>query len=166
MKMRLLKLNPNLLLRMIHGKKPSIPSNLPEDIELIDVKYDLISGKILMIIRSDNFEDIPESYPIPEFNLKYFESSKNKVNISAPSKPRENLTKLNIESVNQEIISYQKEFSPEQRELLSFKIDGSFLIVKPVQYLKKEWNEINEVVKNIGGEWIKGSIISYWKIPI
>jgi hypothetical protein len=166
MKMRLLKINPTLLMQILQGKKKSITSNLPNDLELIDIKYDLFSGQVLVVIRSDDFEDIKQPYPIPNFNLKYVESPKNNSKLLVETKPEIKLTKVRSVNVNQDISAYEKEFSPEQRELLSFKIEGDFLIVKPVQYLKKEWNEINEVVKNIGGEWIKGSIISYWKIPI
>lgn len=165
MKMRLLKLKPNFLMRLLQGKEQSISSNLPNETELIDIKYDLLSGIVLIIIRNDNFEDIAECYPIPEFNLKYTQPTEKDTKIVRP-KPKIKLVKQSGNRRNQDISAYQREFSPEQRELLSFKIEGDYLVVKPVKYLKKEWNEINEVVKNIGGEWIKGSIISYWKIPI
>ena len=55
--------------------------------------------------------------------------------------------------------------SPDQRKLLSFKVEGEFVIVKPVQFLKEEWEDINEVVRSCGGRWVKGDIISYWEIP-
>ena len=164
--MRLLKLDPTFLMELLQGKKKSIASNLPTDIELIDIKYDLFSGKVLVVIRSDNFDDVAKSYPIPDLNLDSVKSTKKNSKLLADSKQETKVTKTRSVNVDQDINAYQKEFSPEQRELLSFKIEGDYLIVKPVQYLKKEWNEINEVVKNIGGEWIKGSIISYWKIPI
>jgi hypothetical protein len=38
-------------------------------------------------------------------------------------------------------------------------------VVKPVQFLKAEWEDINEVVRSLGGKWVKGDIISYWEIP-
>jgi hypothetical protein len=60
----------------------------------------------------------------------------------------------------------EEEFTPEQRKLLSFKVEGDFVIVKPIQYLKAEWNELNEVVRSLGGKWVKGDIISYWEIPL
>ena len=59
----------------------------------------------------------------------------------------------------------EEEFSPEQRELLSFTVDGDCVIVKPVQYLKDEWNEINDVVRSLGGRWVKGDFSSYWVVP-
>ena len=82
------------------------------------------------------------------------------------SKPKPKVAETPSVNSNKIISAYQKEFNPEQIELLNFSVKGDYLIVKPAQYLKNEWNEINKVVKNIGGEWIKGSIISYWKIPI
>jgi hypothetical protein len=166
MKMRLLKLEPAFLLKILQGKKESIISNLPSDVELIEIKYDLFSSKVLVVVRSDNFEDLADSYPIPEFNLKFTQSIKKPAIITTAPKSEVKIKREKKVTVNQDILAYQKEFSPEQRKLLRFKIDGDYLIVKPATYLKKEWNEINEVAKNIGGEWVKGSIISYWKIPI
>jgi hypothetical protein len=166
MKMRLLKIEPAFLLKILQGKKESIISNLPSDVELIEIKYDLFSSKVLVVVRSDNFEDLADSYPIPEFNLKFTQSIKKPAIITTAPKSEVKIKREKKVTVNQDILAYQKEFSPEQRKLLRFKIDGDYLIVKPATYLKKEWNEINEVAKNIGGEWVKGSIISYWKIPI
>jgi len=164
--MRILKLEPNLLLNMLNGKKETIISNLPTDVELIKIKYDLFSGKVFVVIRSDTFENVEDSYPIPEFNPKYSQSVKKISDSIVVSKPVVKETRKQEITVNQDVLAYQKEFSPEQRELLKFKIEGDYLFVKPVTFLKKEWGEINEVVKNIGGNWIKGSIISYWKIPL
>jgi hypothetical protein len=39
-------------------------------------------------------------------------------------------------------------------------------VVKPIQFLKAEWEDINEVVRSLGGKWVKGDIISYWEIPL
>jgi hypothetical protein len=60
----------------------------------------------------------------------------------------------------------EKEFSSEQREMLSFTVDGEYVIVKPIQYLKTDWAEINDVVRSLGGKWVKGGIVSYWAIPL
>ena len=140
--------------------------NLPQDLELIDIKYDVFSGKATFLVRSDTFENLPESYPIPEFKLDINKSSKKPPMSKVVVKSRYEGEKEKINASDQQISAFQKEFSPEQQELLSFQVEGEYLIVKPVKYLKKEWNDINEVVKNIGGEWVKGSIISYWKVPI
>ena len=59
----------------------------------------------------------------------------------------------------------EKEFSPEQRRILSFTVKGDVVVVKPTQFLKAEWEDINEVVRSLGGKWVKGDIISYWEIP-
>lgn len=66
----------------------------------------------------------------------------------------------------QQISKIENEFSPDQRKLLSFKVEGEYVIVKPIQFLKAEWEDINEVVRSIGGKWVKGDIISYWAIPL
>ena len=64
MKMRMIKLKPDFLMQILHGKAESHTSNLPSDVELLDLKYDLFSKRVLAIIRSDSFKDIAESYPI------------------------------------------------------------------------------------------------------
>ena len=166
MKMRILKLDPALFVEMLRGTKKSNMSNLPNSLELIDIKFDLFSDQIQVVVRSDDFEDVADSYPIPNFKISSAVSPPVISRSLVTSKPDSKVTKTLSVNANKVISAYQKEFNPEQIELLSFTIKGDYLIVKPVQYLKNEWNEINEVVKNIGGEWIKGSIISYWKIPI
>ena len=166
MKMRILKLDPTLFIEMLCGTKKFNMSNLPSNLELIDIKYDLFSGQIQVVVRSDDFEDAADSYPIPNFKVSAGESPAVVSRPLVSSKSELQVAKAPRVNVNKVISAYQKEFNPDQLELLSFTVKGDYLIVKPVQYLKNEWNEINEVVKNIGGEWIKGSIISYWKIPI
>ena len=69
MKIRIIKLTPESLIELLQGKASSLASNLPSDTELLDLKLDLFSKQVLAIVRSDSFEDIAESYPIPEFNL-------------------------------------------------------------------------------------------------
>ena len=163
MKFKMLTLNQKSFIEVLRGTEKSNITNLPDDLELIDIKYDLFSGQIQIIVRSDDFEDTG-SCPIPNFEDS---SVHTPIVASKPlvtSKPK--VVETPSVNSNKIISAYQKEFNPEQIELLNFSIKGDYLIVKPAQYLKNEWNEINEVVKNIGGEWIKGSIISYWKIPI
>jgi hypothetical protein len=48
--------------------------------------------------------------------------------------------------------------------LLSFTADGEYVIIKPNQYLKNEWDEINDTVRSLGGKWTKGDSFSYWAI--
>jgi hypothetical protein len=166
MKIRMIKLNPEFLVQTLQGKAAPFTSNLPADIELLDIKYDLFSNQVFAIIRSDNFEDISDVYPIPEFKVSYTTSPKAELkpvtSTNLKSKPAE---KPQVQT-SQDVRGVEKEFSPEQRELLSFVVNGDFVVVKPIQYLKAEWNEINDVVKSIGGRWVKGDIISYWEIPI
>jgi hypothetical protein len=166
MKMRMIKLNPEFLIETLQGKAASFTSNLPDDIELLDVKYDLFSKQVYAIIRSDSFEDVAEAYPIPEFNVIYTASTKAKSQPPTNSKPESKPTEKTQTRTSQGTRSVEKEFSQEQRELLSFTVDGEYVIVKPIQYLKTDWNEINDVVKSLGGKWVKGDISSYWAIPL
>ena len=165
MKMRMIKLSPELLIETLQGKAASFSSNLPDDLELLDIKYELFSRQILAIVRSDSFEDVAESYPIPEFNVIY------KARAKAESKPATSKPEATPIETPQAQRSYgtsavEEEFSPEQRELLSFSVDGDYVVVKPIQYLKAEWNEINDVVRSLGGKWVKGDFSSYWVIPM
>jgi hypothetical protein len=166
MKIRMIKLNPDFLMQTLQGKAESGASNLPSDVELLDIKYDLFSNQVSAIIRSDSFEDVAESYPIPEFKVTYTKSDKGESQpakrIKLEAKPIE---KSHVQA-SQDVRDIEEEFSPEQRELLSFTVDGDFVVVKPLDYLKAEWNEINDVVKSLGGRWVKGDIISYWEIPL
>jgi len=165
MKMRMIKLNPEFLIQTLQGKAEPFTSNLPKYVELLDIKYDLFSKQVLAIVRSDSFDDVAESYPIPEFNVICTASAK------AESKPATSKPEAKPIEPTQTQRSYgtsavEEEFSPEQRELLSFTADGDYVIVKPIQYLKAEWNEINDVVRSLGGKWVKGDFSSYWVIPM
>ena len=172
----MIKLNPDFLVRMLQGKAEPFTSNLPSDMELLDVKYDLFSQQVFAIVRSDSFEDVADAYPIPEFKVVYTKSSKAAVQPETGSKlePKPAATSKLVSKpiekpsvqTSQDVKGVEEEFSPEQRELLNFTVDGDFVVVKPIQYLKAEWNEINNVVKSIGGRWVKGDIISYWEIPL
>jgi hypothetical protein len=165
MKMRMIKLSPDFLTETLQGKAASFASNLPDDVELLDIKYDLFSRQVLAIVRSDSFEDVAESYPIPEFNVTYTARAKAEskpASFKPESKPAE---KTRVQT-SPDVRAVEEEFSAEQRELLSFSVDGDYVVVKPIQYLKAEWNEINDVVRSLGGKWVKGDFSSYWVIPM
>ena len=100
------------------------------------------TGKIYTIIAK------PESQPTIRFTPESKHTEKTQVQTS------------------QDTSAVEKEFNPEQRELLSFSVDGEYVIVKPIQYLKTDWDEINVIVKSLGGRWVKGDSVSYWKIPL
>ena len=155
MKTRIIKLKPETLIQIMQGKTAAFTPSLPDDAELLDIKLDLFSNQVQAVIRSDSFEDIADTYPIPEFT-------------AAPSKtsPKIYTTKKTLVQKNHQTSGIEEEFSPEQRELLSFSVDGDFIVVKPTQYLKTEWNEINLVVKSLGGKWVKDDMFSYWAIPV
>jgi hypothetical protein len=165
MKMRMIKLNPEFLIETLQGKISSFPSNLPKEIELLGIKYDLFSKQICAIIRSESFEDVPESYPIPEFKVIYTASFKIESQQMKNSKPESKYSEKTQTQTSHNTIALEKEFSPEQRELLSFVVDGEYVLVKPIRYLEAEWDEINDVVRSLGGKWVKGNTYSYWTIP-
>jgi hypothetical protein len=175
MKMRMIKLNIEFLRQALQGKIETYASNLPSDIEILDVKYDLFSGQVFAVVRSDSFEDVADAYPIPEFKVVYAKSAKSVEGESQPlrsarleAKPAtvaKPVEKSRVQA-SQDVSDVEEEFSPEQRQLLSFTVDGDFVVVKPLEYLKAEWNEINDVVKSLGGRWVKGDIISYWEVPL
>jgi len=188
MKMRMIKLSPEFLIERLTGKTSSLTSNLPIDIELLDIKYDLFTGQVQAIVTSNTFEDVAEAYPIPEFNLVYSAATKTSTSPSAQTpitahtpifsslkiepkpavafKPEPITAKKPQVAQKSDTSMVEEEFSSEQRKLLSFSVNGDFVIVKPVKFLKAEWDDINEVVRSLGGRWVKGDIISYWEIPV
>ena len=176
MKMRTIKLSSKFLTEAIQGKAASFASNLPGDVQLLDIRFDLCSNKVFAVVRSDSFEDVAELYPIPEFKIAYASTSKP---VSQPAssfqpepkpetvfKPEPAPSKKTQTPPTQTTSSIENEFSPEQRKLLSFRVEQDHVVVKPTQFLKAEWDDINEVVKSLGGKWVKGDIISYWEIPL
>jgi hypothetical protein len=164
MKMRMIKLRPEFLIEKLQGKVSSFTSNLPDDIELLDIKYDLFSKQVSAIIRSDSFEDVAESCPIPEFNIIYTTNRKAESQPTTNSKPEFKPPEKTPVQPSQDTSAVEKEFSSEQRKLLSFTADGEYVIIKPNQYLKNEWDEINDTVRSLGGKWTKGDSFSYWAI--
>jgi hypothetical protein len=168
MKMRVIKLKPELLMKAIQGKAKSFISNLPENLELLDIKFDLFSKEVLAVVRSDNFDSAEDTYPIPEFKVTIKEKVKKEIQpkMEKKLKSKSTSTKTYSNQRSGDIRDIEEEFSPAQRELLRFTVDGDFVLVKPIQYLKDDWNEINDVVRSLGGKWIRGDFSSYWAIPL
>jgi hypothetical protein len=180
MKMRVIKLTPKFLADAIQGKASNIVSNLPADVELLDLKTDLASNQVIAVIRSNTFDDVAELHQTPEFKVAF--TQKTQETQSAPNVPKIAAAKPEIKQTtatkaetptpvpapqqNTMAVKMAGEFSPEQRKLLSFKVEGEYVIVKPQQFLKEEWEDINEVVRSLGGRWVKGDIISFWQIPL
>src|SRR5208337_948286 len=128
MKIRIIKLTPELLIELLQGKPSSFSSNLPNDTELLDLKLDLFSKQVLAIVRSDSFEDVAETYPIPELKLTNVKEQKtaSKPILTTVAKIE---SKLEAKSANVKLtqptkaaIKMENEFSPEQRKLLSFTV--------------------------------------------
>lgn len=167
MKLRIIKLTPEFLTQLLQGKTVSA-SNLPSDAELLDIKMDLFSKQVQAIVRSDSFEDVAENSPIPELIFKKVPEQKTATKpLFAPKvEPKPEVPAPATASSNSTALKMANEFSPDQRKLLSFNVKGDVVVVKPVQFLKTEWDDINEVVKSLGGRWVRGDIISYWEIPL
>ncbi len=172
MKIRILKLTSEFLAVLLRGKTFSFTSTLPLDAEILDVKMDLFSKQVSIIVRSDSFEDVAESMPIPEFNVSKTDELKNEPKPASPVKAqvvpefKPTIAKLPQPQPSRMASKMENEFSPEQRKLLSFTVKEDHVVVKPVMFLKAEWDDINEVVRSLGGRWVKGDIISYWEIPL
>lgn len=172
MKIRIIKLTPESLAGMLQGKALASASNLPSDTEILDIKMDLFKKQVSMVIRSESFEDVAETIPIPEFNLpkKTLESklSKPKVTVRSQATPelKPSISKTIKPQPSRYATKMENEFTPEQRKLLRFTVKEDCVVVKPVMFLKAEWDDINDVVKSLDGRWVKGDIISYWEIPL
>jgi hypothetical protein len=171
MKLRILKFTPEQMVSILQGKASY--STLPSDIELLDAKLDLIAKQVLLVVRSDSFEDVPESFPIPELNIANTPESKvSELKSTIPSKiePKPESSPTIAKSIPPPISRYaskmENEFSPDQRKLLSFTVKDDCVVVKPITFLKAEWDDINDIVRGLGGRWVKGDIISYWEIPL
>ena len=171
MKIRILKLTPESLAGLLQGKASTF--NLPKDAEILDVKMDLFTKQVSMVVRSESFEDVAESMTVPELSLsKPVVESKGAPKPDAVVKPQTTpepksmVAKLPTPQPNRIASKMENEFSPEQRKLLSFTAKENCVVVKPVMFLKAEWEDINEVVRSLGGKWVKGDIISYWEIPL
>ena len=163
MKMRMIKIRPELLVEALQGRA-SFTSNLPGNIELLDIRYDFVSKQVTAIISSDDFEDVAESYPPPEFNVIFRTSPKVEYQAATNVKTEFRSTEKTPVQPNRDTAGIEKEFSREQRNLLSFAVDGEYVTIKPKEYLENEWDEINETVRSLGGKWMKGNNGSYWTI--
>jgi hypothetical protein len=133
MKMRTLKLTSKFLTESIQGKAKLFASNLPDDVQLLDIKFDLCSNEVFAVIRSDKFADIAELYPIPEFKITYASTSRTDStasNLKSGYKtdtrtiPETQQDTKRQEQLAQSTNNIENEFSPEQRQLLSFKVEG------------------------------------------
>ena len=161
-----------MLASLLQGKESTFTSNLPSDVEILDIKMDLFTKQVSLVVRSENFEDVAENIPIPEFQLSKTGESKPaakpvvSVKPQTPTQPKSMIAKLPQPQPNRMGSKIDNEFSPEQRKLLSFTVKEDCVVVKPVMFLKAEWDDINEVVRSLGGKWVKGDIISYWEIPL
>jgi len=172
MKIRIVKLTPESLAGVLRGKPSTFTSHLPSDTEILDVKMDLFTKQVTLVVWSDSFEDVAEAMPIPEFQISKANEVKSTPKQAATIKSqvmpeaKSMVAKLPQPQPSRMASKMENEFSPEQRKLLSFTVKEDCVVAKPVVFLKAEWDDINEVVRSLGGKWVKGDIISYWEIPL
>jgi hypothetical protein len=179
LKLRILKLTPQQLAGLLLGKAVANASKLPSDLEVLDAKVDLFTGQVSIVVRSDSFEHVSESLPIPELTSTVTVASTSPIETKTGVKPTVVASKFEPKPeigptvakppqppVSRYAAKMENEFSPDQRKLLSFAVKGDYVVVKPVSFLKAEWDDINEVVRSLHGRWVKGDIISYWEIPL
>ena len=158
-------------MKLLQGEKSAFASNLPADAELLDLKFDLFFRQVLAVVRSDTFEEVAEGCSTPELKLTKNAESKSTPKTITPLKaepklePKPATAKVSQIAPIKSTTKWENEFSPDQRKLLSFQVKDDCVVVKPIQFLKAEWEDINEVVRSLGGKWVKGDIISYWEIP-
>lgn len=186
MKTKILKITPQQLIELLHGKAPPSGLSIPTDTELLDAKVDLMSKRVTLLLQSSSFEDTADTVPTPELTPAATVAAPEIKAVAAVPKPAASPAVKTLEPKPAELrpesspsvakppqppasryaSKMENEFSPEQRELLSFTVKDDVVIVKPVVFLKTEWDDINDVVRGIGGRWVKGDIISYWEIPL
>ncbi len=175
MKLRILKLTPEQLVALLQGKTSPFAGKLPSDAEVLDVKMDLFSRQVSLVLRSSSFEDLAESLPIPELAPSAQVETKPAPKPAAAAtvktvEPKPEISPAIVKPPQPPASRYaakmENEFSPDQRKLLNFIVKGDVVVVKPVSFLKAEWDDINDVVRGLGGRWVKGDIISYWEIPL
>jgi hypothetical protein len=175
MKLRTIKLTPEQLAATLQGRVSPLAGSLPSDMEVLDAKVDLFAKQVWFVVRSESFEDVAEGLPVPELDVL----GKAEARPVLTPKPISSVLRIEpkpetsvpiAKSIQPPASRYaakmENEFSPEQRKLLSFTVKGNTVVVKPVSFLKAEWDDINEVVRSLGGRWVKGDIISYWEIPL
>lgn len=170
MKLRIIKTTPECLASLLKGNTVTSTQNVPDDAEILDVKMDLFTKQVSIILRSESFIDVKESMPIPEFNFSAESKDKsNPIFIAEPASVPESkpiIPKPTQPPISRYASKMENEFSPDQRKLLNFTVKDDCVVVKPVTFLKAEWDDINDVVRSLGGRWVKGDIISYWEIPL
>ena len=180
MKLRIIKLTPQQLVAVLQGNPSPFAASLPSDTELLDAKVDLFTSQVSLVMRSNSFEDAAEPLPIPELTASKAEETTPAVAPkpvssvlrvepkpeAAPPQATPLIPKPMQPPLSRYAAKMENEFSPDQRKLLSFTVKEDCVVVKPVTFLKAEWEDINETVRSLGGRWVKGDIISYWEIPL
>jgi hypothetical protein len=156
MKVKALKLTPELFKKFLL-QEPTLSENLPKDIELVDLKLDLLSNQIIAVLRSDQFSNDASDLVNKKEPLPPKETSANKTNTQCTS-----IHKLSPCKIAESI---KKEFSQYHR-VLNFSINGKYIIATPTHDVGSQWGKIDKLVKEFGGKWIESQTTSFWEMPI
>ena len=128
MKIRILKLTPESLAGLLKGKVSSFTSNLPDDAEILDIKMDLFTKQVSVVVRSDRFEDVAEGMPIPDLTFsktaepESLPKSVPQIKPQIASELKSTIAKLPQPQPSRMASKMENEFSPEQRKLLAFTV--------------------------------------------
>jgi hypothetical protein len=151
MSIKQLRLPSELIIQSIINDS-SLGANISLGAKLIDLKFDLLSNQVLATILSDPTAP-PKKYPPPTDEQGLV--SEDEMKCSSLAK----LTPCKIaERIQKELSTYS--------DKLQLTVKSKFIIAKPTGALSSEWEEINNLVTDIGGKWVKGENSSYWEIPI
>ena len=141
MKIRIIKLTPELLMDMLHGKVASFSSNLPNDAELLDLKLDLFSKQVLAVVRSESFEDVAECYPIPEFNLTKAGEAKAApkpiATVKIESKPTSAPSNVKMLHPSKTTTRMENEFSPSNANYSVLPLRVMWLLLSRFSFLRR-----------------------------
>lgn len=186
MKQKIIKFTPEELTWALQNKLTQY--GLPLDIELVAIKYDAFKQQVSAVIRSDLFKDtiddtqtleVSSTNPLPttvqqlpsqqQEDVVKEVSQKNSTTIvvQAPfvTSIGAGIKTLGVKpETNMGTCGFEDEFSREQRRVLKFLSVGDCVCVRPRQFLKTEWGDINDTVRSLGGRWVKG-VIDQWVIP-
>lgn len=92
-----------------------------------------------------------------------FECPKCGAVFSLTEKPKQKEKATNLTALENVVGSF-----PEQlQDLLDFKDEGKFIIIRPIQYLgSKDFAKSAAVVRELGGEYISAGKESRFRVPI
>lgn len=73
MKMRTIRITDLIMEDLLKGTFPNgkVLSNVPKDLKVLHADHDPYKSVTIFVVSSEEFEDIPDMYPIPEFSVVF-----------------------------------------------------------------------------------------------